>query len=488
VDSLHDIEVLIESNHRLIVVETEREGCFIEGFKKLARHSSLPFFIWTSTRGLSRLAEGYSTQTINKDIPQLFSQIENTQQRGVYVLVDFHPFLADPISIRHIKDVLFNKTGHHLILLSQKIEIPQELRTFAIDYELPLPDKTELKRIVNDLAVEWLSDSGSRLKVEKNRILDGFIKGLCGLTASDATRLARHAIFDDGIISEQDVKQLGKSKFELINQDEVLEYEMDYQVLDDLAGFDNLKKWLALRKDVFLGNKQIPGADTPKGMLLLGVQGCGKSLAAKAVAGSWRVPLLYMDFGALYNRWQGQTEENMRNALETAQKMSPCVLWLDEIEKGISARSASDDTSRRLLATFLTWLAENKHPVFVVATANDVSELPPELMRKGRFDEVFFVDLPDLVTRKKILEVHLKNRDQGLPNDLKRVAQSTDGFSGAELEQLVVSALYENHHGTVNLNSDMLLEQAQKTRPLSVLVAEKIQALRDWASSRATPV
>lgn len=487
-ESLHDIEVLIESGHRLIVVQTEREGCFVEGFKRLARQNSSPFYLWTATRGLARLAEGYGAQTINKDINQLFSQIENTQQRGVYVLVDFHPFLNDPISIRHIKDVLMNKTGHHLILLSQKLDIPEELKPFSVDFELPLPDAAQLERIVNDLAVEWLSDSGSRLKVKKNRVFDGFIKSLCGLTVTDATRLARHAIFDDGMIDQEDIQRLGKLKFEIISQDDVLEYEMDYQVLDDLAGFENLKRWLSLRKDVFLGHKKIPGADTPKGMLLLGVQGCGKSLAAKAVAGSWGVPLLYMDFGALYNRWQGQTEENMRNALETAEKMSPCVLWLDEIEKGISARSASDDTSRRLLATFLTWLAENKDSVFVVSTANDVSELPPELMRKGRFDEVFFVDLPDNDTRVKILEIHLQNRDQALPKGLDKVAEAADGFSGAELEQLVVSALYENGYGSVDLTSDMLLQQAIKTRPLSVLLAEKIQALRDWASARATPV
>jgi len=233
----------------------------------------------------------------------------------------------------------------------------------------------------------------------------------------------------------------------------------------------------------------LPGEDKPKGLLLLGVQGCGKSLAAKAVAGSWNLPLLHLDFGTLYNRFYGQTEENLRDALETASKLQPCVLWIDEIEKGMSAVSSSDDVSKRLLGTFLTWLAEKQESVFVVATANDVSALPPELIRKGRFDEVFFVDLPKPSERAAILALHLSKREQRITNlDITHLVELTDGFSGAELEQLVVSSMYHTYAQQKPLDTELLVSLIEQTSPLSILMHEKIQALRDWATQRAVHV
>ena len=240
---------------------------------------------------------------------------------------------------------------------------------------------------------------------------------------------------------------------------------------------------------MFSGELDLPGNDIPKGMLLLGVQGCGKSLAAKAVAGSWHLPLLYMDFGALYNRFIGQTEQNMRSVLDIAERMEPCVLWMDEIEKGLSAVSNNDDISKRLLGTFLTWLAENKSKVFVVATANDVTALPPELMRKGRFDEVFFVDLPTLPEREEILKVHLRRRELSADSlELLQVAEACEGFSGAEIEQVIVSAIYSTYAKETALSTEDLLKEVARTQPLSVLMAEKIHGLRTWAEHRAVKV
>jgi len=488
-DSMHDLEVLIESGRRLIVIETEREGCFIEGFRRLGQRSTRAYYQWTVTQGLLRLANGYQYQKHNKDLNQLFGQILSTDHQGVFVLVDYHHFLQDPIAIRHIKDVMLNATEHTLILLSQKIELPEELTALATHYSLPLPSMVDLTKMVSDLATQWKREKQERLKIPDKDILKQLLKSLCGLSYDDAERMARHAIWNDGIIDQVDIVEVAKRKFDLLNQDNVLNLEIDYEELDSIAGFENLKNWLSVRRKVFKGEIELPGGDKPKGMLLLGVQGCGKSMAAKAVAGSWHLPLLHLDFGALYNRFYGQTEQNMRSALDIAEKMQPCVLWLDEIEKGMSAVSSSDDVSKRLLATFLTWLAENKSAVFVVATANDVSKLPPELMRKGRFDEVFFVDLPNDQERRQILKIHLERRQQPANLiDLEAIATITEGFSGAELEQLIVSAQYHTYTHDEVIDTDLLEKLARDTQPLSVLMSEKITALQAWANGRATRV
>ncbi len=486
---MHDLEVLIDSGRKLIVIETEREGCFIEGFRRLANRSNKAYFQWTITQGLLRLSDGYEHQVLNKDTNQLFAQILSSQRDGVYILVDFHHYLEDPTAIRHIKDVLINNPKQTLILLSQQIELPEDLANKATHYVLPLPTIDSLKKMINDLAIEWMEEQDKKLEVVNNRILNQLLEGLCGLSHSDAQRMARHAIWNDGIIDQSDIIEIAERKFGLLNKNNVLNLELDYEELDNIAGFNKLKDWLQLRRQVFSGEVQLPGGDKPKGMLLLGVQGCGKSMAAKAVAGSWQLPLLHLDFGTLYNRFYGQTEENLRTALDVADKMQPCVLWLDEVEKGMSAVSASDDVSKRLLGTFLTWLAEKKTAVFVVATANDVSKLPPELMRKGRFDEVFFVDLPNQNEREAILKIHLKRREQQADViDVSAISKVTDNFSGAELEQLIVSALYHTYAQKTPITTDLILELARETRPLAILMAEKIHALQDWAKGRAVSV
>ena len=252
----------------------------------------------------------------------------------------------------------------------------------------------------------------------------------------------------------------------------------------------NLKKWLQLRQEVFLSDKdsslQSMGLDTPKGILLMGVQGSGKSLAAKAVAGMWEIPLLRLDFGALYNKWHGESEKNLREALKMSQTMSPCVLWLDEIEKGLSTSDSDGGTSKRMLGTLLTFMQENDSPVFFVATANDISALPPELIRKGRFDELFFVDLPEPMARQEIFRIHLEKRNQsGVNFDLVKLSEETEGFSGAEIEQAVVASLYAAHYQDSTLTTEMILDEISQTKPLSVVMAEKISALRAWADERA---
>lgn len=487
-NSLHDLEILLLKDKRLIVIETEREGCFVKAFHELARRSHKPVYLWSLTKGLQRLAAGYDAQKINGDYKQLLGQIASTSVPSTYVLVDFHPFLNEPLAVRYIKDCI-NDTEHTLILLSQALELPNELQHQATHYALPLPTRDQLKRMVNDLAKEWVSDTNGKLKVDDRKIVSRIVDNLCGLKMAEARRLAKHAIYDDGVLNQQDIINIAKDKFDLLNTDSLLNLQLDYEDLNDIAGFKNLKQWLTLRKPVFTGQAKLPGGDIPKGLLLLGVQGCGKSMAAKAVASSWGLPLLHLDFSILYNRFYGQTEENLRAALHTAELMQPCVLWLDEIEKGLSAVSSSDDVSKRMLGTFLTWLAENQKRVFIVATANDVSALPPELMRKGRFDEIFFVDLPNQEDRQAILHIHLARRELSADAiDLASIAEQTEGFSGAELEQLIVSAVYATYAENEIITTQLLTEQVAATRPLSVLMAEKIQRLRNWASNRTISV
>jgi SpoVK/Ycf46/Vps4 family AAA+-type ATPase len=278
-----------------------------------------------------------------------------------------------------------------------------------------------------------------------------------------------------------------RAKYELLNRGGVLSYEYETARVADLAGFRNVKLWLQQRRAAF-GGERPRGLDAPKGMLLIGVQGCGKSLAAKTAANVFGVPLLRMDFGALYNKYHGETERNLRESLSTAEVMSPCVLWLDEIEKGLATGHDESGTARRVLGGLLTWMAERKAQVFLVATANDVDELPPELVRKGRFDEIFFVDLPTPAARAEILTIHLGKRGlRSRDADLKELAGATEGFSGAEIEQGIVSALYAAHAVGEEPKLAHFLGEFMKTRPLSVLMAERVSALRDWAKDRTVP-
>jgi SpoVK/Ycf46/Vps4 family AAA+-type ATPase len=245
-----------------------------------------------------------------------------------------------------------------------------------------------------------------------------------------------------------------------------------------------LRQWLEVRRH-FFREGALDTIDMPRGVLLLGVQGCGKSLAAKAAAGIFAMPLLRLDFGVLYSKYYGETEKNLRKALETADVMAPCVLWLDEIEKGLAVGDDDDGLSRRVLGTLLTWMSERRKPVFIVATANDIERLAPEMVRKGRFDEIFFVDLPSLETRREIFKIHLQKRFLDPPDyDLDALAKAADGFSGSEIEQAIVSARYTAHAGGREVSQDDLLAELKQTKPLSVLMSEKVTEIREWAQER----
>jgi SpoVK/Ycf46/Vps4 family AAA+-type ATPase len=274
-----------------------------------------------------------------------------------------------------------------------------------------------------------------------------------------------------------------QAKYELLNKHGILRYEHDTAAFSEVGGLKHFKAWLEPRRAGFDGSA--PGLDPPKGVLLLGVQGCGKSLAARAAAAVLGVPLLSLDCAALFDKFVGETERRLRESLDTAELLAPCVLWIDEMEKGFATGDGDTGTSRRIMGSFLTWLAERHARVFVLATANDITSLPPELVRKGRFDEIFFVDLPDAAVRAEILSIHLRKRGLTFePRSIAMLAQATDGFSGAEIEQAIVATLYTANSNRSSISLQSILAEIRATRPLSLLMAEKISGLREWAAQR----
>ena len=489
---LRDLELLIRGSVPIIVVETHEEQRVLEALAKAAVGGFYkPLFRWSVTEGLKRLDIDMASSIETVKPVELFVEIKESRKGSIFVLLDFHPFLEEPVHVRLLKDValMHDRVDHTVVLISHQIAIPDELECYCARLEFSTPDLEGLETIILEEARVWQKENpGSRIRSDKVT-LDRMLQNLSGLSADDARQLARKAIRDDGALTEDDLPEVMKAKFELLNEGGTLSFAYDTARFAEVGGLDKLKKWLELRSRTFIeGKSPVPGLDPPKGIMLLGVQGCGKSLAAKAVAGAWGVPLLQLDFGALYDKFHGETERNLRESLKTAEVMSPCVLWVDEIEKALGTDGHDGGTSRRVLGTLLTWLAENKERVFIVATANDIESLPPELLRKGRLDEVFFVDLPDQSTRKLIFEIHLRKRELN-PGfmDLDELAQQTDGFSGSEIEQVIVSALYAAYAQHTTAGTAHLLQEISRTKPLSVLMGEKIAALRHWAAERTVP-
>jgi ATP-dependent 26S proteasome regulatory subunit len=493
-DQRHDLALILRSRAPLIVIETADENRVLDMLQSIsleqASDNYLPLFRWTITDGLQRLDIDLAPQTINSDPVDVLKHIRAVTKPGIYVLLDFHPFLSDPVNVRLLKDIClrYPSVPRQLVLISHELTVPSELDPFCARFDMALPTETERDGIVRKVMSEFVeSNPGRSLQVDQ-RARELLVRNLAGLTYADTTRLARNAVFVDGAITKSDIPAVMQAKYELLNASGVLQFEYDTARFSDVGGLERLKQWLSKRKAAFRRDDAALHLDAPRGMLLIGVQGCGKSLAAKATAGIFGVPLLRLDFASIYNKYHGETERRLREALGTADVMAPCVLWIDEIEKGIAGRGGETGTTQRVLGSFLTWLSEKRSEVFVVATANAIEELPPELVRKGRFDEIFFVDLPRLRVRASIFAIHLSKRNLPLGNfDLEALASKTEGFSGAEIEQAIVAALYASHSSREALDTRHILEEIAATRPLSVVMAEQIAALRTWASGRTVP-
>lgn len=490
-DRQHDLELILRSRTPIVAIETRDESRLLELLKSItmarASDAYLPLFRWTVTDGLQRLDISLEPQLHNSEPAEVLRHIRAVTKPGIYVLLDFHPYLEDPVNVRLLKDICirFSEVTKYLILVSHRVSLPVEIESYSARFDMVLPTDEEREKIIKRVAAEWaLENPGSQVQADP-RAYRLLIQNLSGLTDADTEKLARNAIFFDGAITKSDLPNVMQAKYELLNSGGILQFEYDTAKFSDVGGLSKLKDWLIQRRTAFQKNEDAPHLDPPKGILLIGVQGCGKSLAAKSTAGIFGAPLLRLDFATLYNKYHGETERNLRESLNTADVMAPCVLWIDEIEKGLAGRAGETGTTQRVLGSFLSWMAEKDREVFVVATANDISALPPELVRKGRFDEIFFVDLPNADNRESILRIHLENRGQTVADfDLDTIAAAMDGFSGAEIEQAVVSSLYAAHANKAPLSNAHILSELQKTQPLSVVMAEKIGSLRQWAAGR----
>lgn len=499
-----DLSVLIRSRIPILVLNSIDEAQAIKTILRATGHASAsgalsigearkptgaqPVFQWTATDGLKRLDVALAPQRTAADPTELLKHIRASNVAGVYILFDFHPYLSDPVTVRFLKDIAqeYAQCARTIILVSAELTIPRELESLTARCTLTLPDRDERCAIVQEVAHQWLLAHPNEPVKADRRALDILVENLAGLSVSEAQQVARQAIFAHGTLRLGDISAATEAKYELLNRHGILNYEATTQGMADVGGFERFKDWLRKRGVAFDGSA--PNLDVPKGVLLLGVQGCGKSLAARASAGILNVPLLSFDCAGLFDKYVGESERNLRESLTSADLMAPCVLWIDEIEKGFASGEQDGGAARRVLGGFLTWLAEKQTRVFVVATANEIEQLPPELIRKGRFDEIFFVDLPELKAREQILEIHARKR--GIPLDqnmLQTLAGASAGFSGAEIEQAIVAALYSAHAQRVSPSAEMIRTELAATKPLAVVMAEKVAALRAWAQERTVP-
>jgi SpoVK/Ycf46/Vps4 family AAA+-type ATPase len=486
---IQELEGLLKAQMPVVAIESYEEGKVLDMMERFALLNERSLWRWSVTDGL-RSINGKESAYNTTRMEDALRHIEKSPANSVYVFLDAHKFMDDPVVLRQIKDIAAatERTHRMLVFLSPRLEVPEELGRLTTRFRPSLPDAKRVAEILNEEARRYRDNTGEQVRANREA-LGILMQHLGGLTEEDVRRFARMVIRDDGAVSMDDIPKVLKAKHELLAHSAALALEPSVPDIGQLGGLANLKRWLKVRREVFMN----PAADSPlpapKGVLLLGVQGAGKSLAAKCVAGAWQLPLFRLDFGALYQKYHGETERNIRDALAAANAMAPCVLWMDEIEKGIAADAggeADGGVSRRVLGTLLTWMNERAARVFLVATANDISHLPPELLRKGRFDEIFFVDLPAAAVREEILRIHLrKNKQDPAAFDVARLAAGCDGFSGAEIEQAIVGALYEAHAEKQPLDAAAIEAEMKRTRPLSVVMAEKVAELRNWARSRA---
>lgn len=489
-NAARELELLVRSRYPLIVVDTLEENRLRGLLSRTAGRLGVPLFSWSRNRGLVRdgLERGvYDTS----DPARLLAHLAAADQPGLYLLADFHPWLADPVVARTFREITaaFTDPDRVLVISGHGLELPPELEAASVPWKLSLPDAAAIRDELATTVRNLHEELGIDVHLSSDDA-DALARNLSGLTLDEVRRSLRRAALDDLSLDLNDFETLMQAKKEAISRAGVLEWYPASSGSGAVGGMRNLRSWLDKRRGALQDSAREFGLEPPRGLLLVGVQGCGKSLLARNVAHSWNLPLVRLDPAALYDKYVGETEKNLRRALDTVDAMAPVVLWIDEIEKGLaSGRTDADGgVSRRLLGSFLTWFQERPTGVFVVATANDVSALPPELLRKGRFDEIFFVDLPVPEERAQVLRLHLESRGRD-PDlfDIELLAEVSDGFSGAELEQAILAALYTAFSEGRDLDSDTVRSEIERAVPLSVTMAERITALREWARGRTVP-
>ena len=489
--SVHDLKSLVLSFHSLIAIETVEEERVRSLLMEVAADLRQPFYEWSVTEGLQRL-RGVTVDG-TQDALTALRHIDRIDGDSVYLLKDLAPHLSNANAARALRDLTHKLTATRsaLVLTGDPIELPRDIEAMAVRFTLELPDENELRDLVRTV-VDALS-ARQQVRVDLSRDdAQRLVGALSGLTLNQARQVIAQAIVEDGRLSADDIQTVIRCKGELIERGGVLEFFPVEENKFQLGGFARLKAWLDRARVGFSPQARALNLEAPKGLLIVGVQGCGKSLAAKFIARQWQLPLLKLDAGRLYDKYIGESEKNFRKATDLAEAMAPVVLWIDEIEKVFAqggTGEADAGLSQRLFGSFLTWLQEKNAAVFVVGAANDLFNVPPELLRKGRFDEIFFVDLPTVEERANIFRIHLALRKQNPDGfDLKALAAATEGFSGAEIEQAVISALYRSLQQKQPLTVDAIIEAVQSTVPLSVTRREDIERIRAMARGRFTPV
>ncbi|MCH8828429.1 MAG: AAA family ATPase [Planctomycetes bacterium] len=486
------LSLLIRAGNPLIAIETSDETRAMQLVQDVASELRKPLWEWSLTIGLRPVSRRGTDPPVvkeGKSLPALKHIVENTHE-AIYVMKDLGPHCKDALVHRTMRDLLqvLGESRATMILIDA-LPLADEIRRFAVYYEIGWPDAAELESAARETFRRIRRESGTKVKATiSKRQMEQLVQSLRGLTCQEAERVVASAIYDDYLLDASDLPRIVEGKRTLLGSAGCLEAISADVRPEDIGGLNNLKSWLKQRRGGFSKQAREFGLESPRGVLMLGVPGSGKSLCAKVVASDWNMPLLRLDPGMLYQKFIGESESQLRQALKQAEAMAPVILWIDEIEKAFasaSAGSADGGLSKRMFGTLLSWMQDHRHPIFLIATANDISALPPELMRKGRFDEVFFVDLPSLKSREQILAIHLRRRQrQPKEYDLKGLAAAAVDFTGSELEQAVISALFTAFSRHSELANEHLFEEIGKTRPLAVLMAEKIEELRAWSRNR----
>ena len=493
------LPLLFQSGISLISMESTDETAALRHVQQAAREINRPLFVWSMTQGLRQLPEhdpeipgAVSPRSIlppGKALDVL-QHLTRKPERGVYLFLDLGPHCKDAAVHRSLRDVLGQAQAQRMnCVLLDAFPVPEEVSRFAMRYELPMPDSEELEQIVRETFQEVRNNSLYEITSNiKRSEMDQLVQSLRGLSSNEVRRVVSAVILEDHSLCAGDLPRVVEFKRLLLRGSGCLEAIGADFSSHEIGGLNRLKSWLQLRAGGFTRKAREFGLEAPRGVLMLGVPGCGKSLCAKVVAAEWNMPLLRLDPGVLYQKFVGETESQLRRALRQAETMAPCVLWIDEIEKAFAsagASSADGGLSQRMFGTLLSWMQDHRHPIFIVATANDISSLPPELMRKGRFDEVFFVDLPGLEARERILRIHLARRRQAVDQfDLAELAAQAEHFSGSELEQAIITGLFFAFQQQRSLEQNHLEQAIAETRPLAVLTAEKVASIRSWAKNR----
>lgn len=493
--SLHELRTLILSRHSGISIETDDEERAQKLIETAARDLGITPIEWSMAKGMSFVDEPNYMADSESPVKAM-KAIDVYKGDAIFILKDFSKHLTEPALARQLRELLERFAAppclSTVIVLDAHVQLPTELSTAFTELDIKLPQQAEYEQAIRAVIEQLLVNRRAHVELAADQIPQ-LAAGLRGLTLNQARRAVAQVAIEDGRLRLEDLAALVAIKAEFFERGGLLEYMPSSSLDAELGGFENLTAWLDRQRVAFSPQARELNLPAPKGLMLVGVQGCGKSLAAKAIAKRWQLPLVRLDVGRLYDKYVGQSEKNFRQAIQIAESLAPTVLWIDEIEKAISVGGGGSDSdgglSQRILGAFLTWLQEKKETVFVVATANDLSKLPPELLRKGRFDEIFFVDLPDAAERAEIFRIHLAFRKQDPAQyDLAALAAATEGYSGAEIEHIVVTALLEGLQRGARPDTAAIVKVAAAVVPLSHSRREDIERLRATARERFVPV